>query len=185
MCWFSTLFHSCCALTVANTSTSRNKLLDAPFSPQTITVCVGLTLSGFQMLTQLPSNSPSLTHREEISWKRSETDLRLRQGVCLPLTVAGKAGSSWRKLIYCHLKESGMVRNKDRLKHFLSTPFSQVQLQSLTSDSSTFSPYPPVPWVVHEGWRVVASSSLLLLTPHIFPLLQGRVPPLDCSSLRE
>lgn len=73
-------------------------------------------------------------------------------------------------------------KQRKKLKHLPSTPFSQVQLQSLTSDSSTSSPYPPIPWVVPEGgglwWAPLCCSLLLTLFPcsSIRSLHQAAVP---------
>lgn len=142
MCQFSTLFHSCCSLPEANTSTSKYELSEARFSHNCLWwVDLVWLPDAHPAALKLPFLNTWGGNKLEKVWDRSG----IKAGSLLPLTITGRTGSSWGILIYCHLKESGMVRNKDKLKHLPSTPFSQVQLQFLTSESSTSSPYPPIP----------------------------------------
>lgn len=111
--------------------------------------CGGVTLAGCQVPTQLLSLPlPKQDREERIRWK------------CSFFCCHQQNKLDWGKfkLIYCQLKQSWMARNNEKTQN--------------TFTSSIPNPLPPP---VERGWGMRSAhnnSSLPLLPPHTFPLLQ-------------
>lgn len=75
-------------------------------------------------------------------------------------------------LIYCHLKQIWVVRNKDKLKQ----DFFPLSLHRVHCTPSLLSPLSPTEQCRREGMQVLHSVPLLLLPPHTFPCSLVRPP---------
>lgn len=81
-----------------------------------------------------------LSLRERIRKKIVDQD---GQGEYLPITIISKTHSTWRKLIYCQLRQSWWVRGNDKLNYPpllpLYPPFSQAQCHTVPPPLPSFS----------------------------------------------